>query len=143
MLKFFSWEKFEYGKNLCVSLIPYPKEPPKHPLYGAESKIFWGLLHLEHTFRTHILFTFITYIYKLHLQLTFCRPSVPRSTAGFSLFSPTMSLPSIRITFINYTYNSTYNSTCSSACNFFGLPGLLLTLLPCSIPVLLHFQYPL
>lgn len=62
MLEFFSWKKFECGKNLHVSHSPYPKEPPKHPLYGAESKNFWGLLHLEHTFRAHILFTFITYI---------------------------------------------------------------------------------
>ena len=67
MLEFFSWEKFEYGKNLRVSHSPYPKGPPKHPLYGTESKNFWGLLHLEHTFRTYILLTFRNYTYKLHL----------------------------------------------------------------------------
>ena len=67
MLEFFSWKKFECGKNLRVSLIPYPKRPPKHPLYGTESKNFRGLLHLGHTFITYILLTFITYIYKLHL----------------------------------------------------------------------------
>ena len=60
-------KKFDFGKNLRVSHFPYPKEPPKHPLYGAESKNFRGLLHLGHTFTTHILFTFRTYIYKLHL----------------------------------------------------------------------------
>ena len=48
-------KKFDFGKNLRVSPFPYPKEPPKHPLYGAESKNFWGLLHLGHTFTTHIL----------------------------------------------------------------------------------------
>ena len=71
MLDFFSWKKFDFGKNLRVSPFPYPKEPPKHPLYGAESKNFRGLLHLGHTFTTHILLhlehTFINYIYKLHL----------------------------------------------------------------------------
>ena len=51
---FFSWKKFDFGKNLRVSPFPYPKEPPKHPLYGAESKNFRGLLHLGHTFRTYI-----------------------------------------------------------------------------------------
>lgn len=66
-VEFFSWKKFDFGENLRVSHSPYPKEPPRHPLYGAESKIFSGLLHLEHTFRTYILFTFITYIYNIHL----------------------------------------------------------------------------
>lgn len=55
------WKIFRIEKILTmekiwdVSLNPYPKEPPKHPLYGAERKIFWGLiLHLEHTFTTYI-----------------------------------------------------------------------------------------
>ena len=55
MLDFFSWEKFDFGKNLRVSHFPYPKEPPKRPLYGTENKNFRGLLHLGHTFTTHIL----------------------------------------------------------------------------------------
>ena len=64
MLEFFSWKKFECGKNLRVSLFPYPKEAPQCPLYGAERKIFSGLLHLGHTFRTHIQ----NYIQKLHFN---------------------------------------------------------------------------
>ena len=64
MLEFFYQGKFECGKNLRVSLFPYPKEAPECPLYGAERKIFSGLLHLGHTFRTYIQ----NYIQKLHFN---------------------------------------------------------------------------
>lgn len=64
MVDFFSWKKFECGKNLRVSLFPYPKEAPECPLYRAESKKISGLLHLGHTFRTYIQ----NYIQKLHFN---------------------------------------------------------------------------
>ena len=63
MVEFFSWKKFECGKNLRVSLNPYPKEAPEGPLYGPEGTQGESLLHLEHTFRT--------YISNIHLEITF------------------------------------------------------------------------
>ena len=117
MLEFFSWKKFEYGKNLCVSLNPYPKEPPKHPLYGAESKIFSGLLHLEHTFRTYILFTFrthirITFINYIYRLLFKCPPTIQTPTP-----TPTTRSPNL-LTFINYIYNYIYNLLAPSIASF-------------------------
>lgn len=96
MLEFFSWKKFECGKNLRVSHSPYPKGPPKHPLYGAESKNFSGLLHLEHTFRTYIQ----NYIQKLHFN----------SHQNYIHFSPSICLSLSRFfytftCFLRYKFN--------------------------------------
>lgn len=62
MLEFFSWKKFECGKNLRVSLFPYPKEAPECPLYGPEKFFSRGLLHLGHT---------LGHSFYLHLEHTF------------------------------------------------------------------------
>ena len=68
---------FFLGKNLTLEkicaypLFPTPKSLRSIPYMGRKAKIFGAYyiqnIHLEHTFRTHILFTFRTYIYKLHL----------------------------------------------------------------------------
>ena len=119
MLEFFSWKKFECGKNLRVSLFPYPKGPPKRPLYGAESKKFSGLLHLGHTFRTYIQ----NYIYNIHLEITFpthirITLDLPRSFARSSTYSSTTlhKIPPILFTFRTYIRITLNLSTRSFAC---------------------------
>lgn len=64
----YSTKKILTLEKICAyHSIPTPKSLRNIPYMGRKAKIFRALLHLEHTFRTHILFTFITYIYKLHL----------------------------------------------------------------------------
>ena len=80
---FFIREWHNFGRNLCWNfflgknlnmekicayhLFPTPKGLRGVNSMARKEKSNRALLHLEHTFRTHILLTFITYIYKLHL----------------------------------------------------------------------------
>lgn len=64
---FFLGENLNVEKIFAYHFIPYPKSLRSIPYMGRKAKIFRAVLHLEHTFRTHILLTFRTYIYKLHL----------------------------------------------------------------------------
>ena len=129
MLEFFSWKKFEYGKNLCVSHSPYPKDAPECPLYRAESKKVSGLLHLGHTFRTYIQ----NYIQKLHfnphqnyIRITFPRHPLPAS------------MPII-ITFKNYISNIHQNYI-RLAYPLIRLPTTSFTLRSL-IDILSHYNY--
>ena len=66
---------FFLGKNLNMEKIcayhsiPTPKSLRSIPYMGRKAKIFRALLHLEHTFRTYILLTFINYIYTFPFPL--------------------------------------------------------------------------
>lgn len=127
MVEFFSWKKFECGKNLRVSLNPYPKEAPECPLYDPEGTQRESLLHLEHTFRTHIQnihfkHTFRNYISNIHLEITF-QTYIRITLELHAAYPPVyLSTPYILFTFINYIYNLHQNYIRITAYSHIGVP---------------------